>query len=403
MRSASLRGLVGLVSCGLLGVGCSGEGDSSGADPYEGGILASAQRTPDGEPTPNSAASSALALGWVAEARPVTTTDEQTHLVLELLAQNVSASAQRIVALDVFGVGQRRPLLRLTGEELAQAILPIEPPADAEATPADLAAGTNSFVYVDVALGRTERLPAQLRAVLRLASGEVSVAPAVAVVRERPVVLSPPLRGEGLVDVGGCCRGEHGRAVLQNEAGFFDAQRYAIDFVRAQGTESFAGDPSDNESYFIFGDDVLAAAEGRIVAVRNTIPENDPTQPLPEFDVDGLPGNYVVQDLGGGRFALYAHLQTGSVRVMPGELVSRGQVLGLVGNTGNSMEPHLHFHVMAGPSPLASNGLPYVFDDFRLQGRVDVSGDEAVIVPTEGREQRRRRLPMDLDIVAFDD
>ncbi|MDX1983227.1 MAG: M23 family metallopeptidase [Bryobacteraceae bacterium] len=76
-----------------------------------------------------------------------------------------------------------------------------------------------------------------------------------------------------------------------------------------------------------------------------------------------LGGNYIVLDLGGGRFAFYAHLQPGSLRVKPGDKVKRGQVLGLACNSGNSTEPHLHFHVSNGPDPLASEGLPFVFED----------------------------------------
>jgi murein DD-endopeptidase MepM/ murein hydrolase activator NlpD len=131
------------------------------------------------------------------------------------------------------------------------------------------------------------------------------------------------------------------------------------------------------------------------------VPENDPTEPLPEFNLDSATGNFVVQDLGDGHFALYAHLQLGSVRVRPGERIRRGQVLGLVGNTGNSSEPHLHFHVMDSPEPLLSDGLPYVFDDFRLQGQVDLSGAEPSILPTPGAELRQNRLPLAFDVLAF--
>lgn len=59
----------------------------------------------------------------------------------------------------------------------------------------------------------------------------------------------------------------------------------------------------------------------------------------------------------------------GSIKVNPGDTVKRGQVLGLVGNTGNSVAPHLHFHVMDTPSSLASNGLPYEIDQFQVTGR----------------------------------
>ena len=67
----------------------------------------------------------------------------------------------------------------------------------------------------------------------------------------------------------------------------------------------------------------------------------------------------VILDLGGERYAMYAHMQPGSIRVHKGERVKVGQMIGLVGNSGNSVAPHLHFQVKDRPSSLASNGLPY--------------------------------------------
>ena len=139
------------------------------------------------------------------------------------------------------------------------------------------------------------------------------------------------------------------------------------------GLATFSGDPKRNESYFLFGAEVVAAAPGRIVATRDDVPENTPPGTRPGIGPNDLAGNFVNQDLGGGRFALYGHMQPGSLRVKPGDQVVAGQVLGLVGNTGNSSEPHLHFQVMdsrGGPSNLGAEGLPYVFDAFRLEGRV---------------------------------
>jgi hypothetical protein len=402
MRRLCDHCLVGLLCCGVLAVvGCGGADEpvAEGRDaPPSEGMLASAL-TRAGEPTGSSATapqSGAWALSWIAETRPVTTTDERTHLVLELIAQNVSDAPQRINALEVFEPGRPRPLARLEGDALAESMAGPDP------LTGTIEPGAGALVFLDLTLRLHERLPRELHAVLHTDAGELSTSPAAAVVRERPVRIAPPLRGADLVDLNGCCRGEHGRSLLGNDQGVFVAQRYAIDFLRAPGTRSFEGDPSDNASYFIYGDDVLAVAPGRIVAVLDGVPDNDPTQPLPEFDPESATGNYVVEELGDGRFALYAHLQPGSVRVQPGQRVRRGQVLGLVGNTGNSDEPHLHFHVMDSPSPLFSNGLPYVFDGFRLQGHLDVSGPEPLVVPTRGSEQRQNRLPLDLDIVAFD-
>lgn len=62
------------------------------------------------------------------------------------------------------------------------------------------------------------------------------------------------------------------------------------------------------------------------------------------------------------------HLQLKSVRVKAGDTVRRGQVLGLVGNSGHTDAPHLHFHVSDGKDPLASEGVPFVFDTFTRDG-----------------------------------
>ena len=75
--------------------------------------------------------------------------------------------------------------------------------------------------------------------------------------------------------------------------------------------------------------------------------------------------------------------------------------MGLVGNTGNSTEPHLHFQVMDSPSPLLSNGVPYVFDRFELEGHVELGDAGPVLIPTPGPDRRENRLPLDLDVIAF--
>ncbi len=129
------------------------------------------------------------------------------------------------------------------------------------------------------------------------------------------------------------------------------AQRFAIDYVMVgDDNKTFTGDQLKNESYHAEGVDALAVANGVVVEVKDSIPENIPgvnSRAVP-ITLETVGGNHVVIDIGGGHYAFYAHVKPGSLRVKLGDKVKRGQVIALVGNTGNSTEPHLHFHISDG-------------------------------------------------------
>jgi murein DD-endopeptidase MepM/ murein hydrolase activator NlpD len=81
-----------------------------------------------------------------------------------------------------------------------------------------------------------------------------------------------------------------------------------------------------------------------------------------------IAGNYVVVRIAPHQFATYAHLQRGSIRVQLRQHLGRGDVLGLLGNSGHSTGPHLHLQVTDGPSVLGSEGVPYVFTSYSFLG-----------------------------------
>jgi hypothetical protein len=347
------------------------------------------------------AAPGPLTIVSVAAARPVTTTDEQQHLLYELVLQNTSAASVELTRVDVVDPDGHGQIARYRDDALTGILLVLP---DADQGPRTIAPGGAAIAYVDLAFPQGRRLPCQLAHRIAIRTGGNAtgvVGPTVAVVNDRARSLGPPLHGDRLLDLAGCCDGVHRRALAGIDGGLFLAQRFAIDFVRIDDRATFAGDPTKNDSYFLFGAEVIAAGSGHIVAASDGMAENVPTQPLPPFDVRTAPGNHIVEALDDGRFVLYAHLQNGSVRVHAGDRVRRGQVLGLVGNTGNSHQPHLHFHVMDRASPLASDGLPYAFDRFRWEGTVDDTTDPPTITPVPAPQQRRDRLPRDLDVVAF--
>lgn len=119
-------------------------------------------------------------------------------------------------------------------------------------------------------------------------------------------------------------------------------QRYAYDLVIQRDGYSYKGDPAKNESYYAFGQPVVAPRDGTVVRVKNHIADNHPVGVMNEKE---MAGNYVVIDHGNGEYSMLAHLKKGSVAVKKGDIVKQGQQLGECGNSGNSSEPHIHFQI----------------------------------------------------------
>lgn len=151
-------------------------------------------------------------------------------------------------------------------------------------------------------------------------------------------------------------------------------QRFAFDFVVTdeQG-KSYQNHGHRLEDYYAYGAPVLAPADGVVVKVRDG--RRDYARPG-SFDpfVWNLLGNYVVIRHAGGEYSLLAHLRRGSIRVRRGEFVRQGQMVGEVGNSGNSSEPHLHFQVQDSPHFLLAASLPVRIGGYRLLEPVHESG-----------------------------
>jgi murein DD-endopeptidase len=216
------------------------------------------------------------------------------------------------------------------------------------------------------------------------------------------LVVSPPLRGSvWLAANGPNAESGHRRAMLPLEGSFHIAQRFAIDWLKIDSLgKSYKGDQLKNSSYYAYGNDAIAVADGIITEVKDGIPENVPgmnSRAVP-ITLETVGGNHVIIDIGGGHYAFYAHLQPGSIKVKLGDRVKRGQLLGLVGNSGNSTEPHLHFHISDASSPLGSEGIPYAFETLYVVGRC-----KTLIADCEGGKPivRHMEMPFANEMVRF--
>ncbi|WP_422000207.1 M23 family metallopeptidase [Reyranella sp.] len=346
--------------------------------------------------------------------RPVLIADNRRHLVYEVQLANATPSAVELQKADVVD-GAGKVLLSLDRGALAQR-LSLGGRRGAET--ADLAAGQFGVLFLHVSLAEADAVPRSLalRVSMRLVQPGVDLTTTIArteVVDSPAPVLGPPFVGKGYVAADGCCDSiRHVRALLPLNGRFALAQRYAIDWEQIDDTNRLvSGDLKALTSYVIYGREVLAVADGTVVAARNDLPEQVPGALPKAMTIDQADGNFVVQDVGGGNFVLYAHMQPGSVRVTAGMTVKRGDSLGKVGNSGNTQAPHLHLHVMDGPSPLLSNGVPYVFDSFTVTAlnrigtadfdKAEATGSPLTLAPVSPPQRRQGMLPIDLSVVDF--
>jgi hypothetical protein len=188
------------------------------------------------------------------------------------------------------------------------------------------------------------------------------------------MVIAPPLRGNGWFNsnsFGSPLSPHRNFRLAVNGLHYTKPETFAIDWLQLQDGLMATGDGSRNEQYFCFGAEILSAADGTVVSVRDDMPEEMPNQPPAHLRGPGdYAGNHVVVEIAPGVFATYAHLQLGSVAVRAGDRVTTGQMLGRLGNTGSTSNPHLHFQLSDGPDLITSNSLPYVFDRYTLAGMV---------------------------------
>jgi hypothetical protein len=327
------------------------------------------------------------------------------HLVYELHLNNMDRWNYQLTRVEaISGDAAKRLLVGYTGAELEAGMArPGQPGATEKAK---ISPGAMAVVYVWATVDAAEAVPATIRQRLSVKVGtypeEMTIETAPVPVGRGAIAISSPLRGDHwLAGNGPSNSSGHRRALIPIDGHAAIAQRFAIDWVRLRDDgKTSHDDEKDNKNYFAYGSDALAVADGVVTEVKDGIPENIPgenSRAVP-ITLETVGGNHVILDIGGGHFAFYAHLQPRSLRVKLGDKVRRGQVMGLVGNSGNSTEPHLHFHIENGSSPLGAEGLPYSLASFEVVGH----GWGWKPADTKGpAETHRNEIPMENEVVNF--
>jgi hypothetical protein len=345
---------------------------------------------------------------------PFMGSDGRIHLVYELWMTNSSSSDISIQKVEVLADGNL--LQTLDAATVAGRLQPIGQRQSVKT----LSKSTQALLFLNVTLPAGNKSPKQLSHRVTL---HVEAAPPghqemteesgdVTVDNQPVVVIGPPLSGERYISADSCCDAtRHTRAAMAINGRLWIAQRYAVDWEQLDaGGHIYVGPREKLASYTIFGKSVLAVADATVVSAVNDQPEQVPGEFPKNISLDQADGNNVILDLGAGRFALYAHMQPGSVRVKAGDHVKLGQVVGLVGDSGNSIVPHLHFQVMQAPRSLSCNGLPYEVGSFEVAGKTpgtaafdeaEEKGTPLAVTPFSPPQQVKNAMPLDQLIVTF--
>jgi Peptidase family M23 len=330
------------------------------------------------------------------------------QLVYELHVANLSRFDCRLMRVEVVAADPaHKSLANFEGADLASLIT--EPGKPDSSDTSSIAPGSIAIIFLWVTVDSRDAVPWAIAHRISMRIGDYPEAlmietPPLEVNRQPVAAIAPPLRGSDWVAANGPSNtSHHRRALIAINGRSFISQRFATDWVQiGSDGETHTGDPADNKNYHAYGAEIRAVAGGLITEVKDGLPQNVPganSRAIP-ITLDTVGGNHVIEQIGDTLFAFYAHIQPGSIPVKVGDRVQRGQLLGLVGNSGNSTEPHLHFDICDSSSMLACEGLPFSFASYQLEGHGEDFNPKN---PAGPPVTHQADLPLEFDIVHFPD
>lgn len=301
--------------------------------------------------------------------------DHRYNLVYELVATNMQKQASTITQIEVIDKDSGKTIQSLAGKDLVGVMMPVGMPASNK-----INAGATAIVYMNLTFDNANEAPKHLTHKVTFTGKEFDGKPTtfsynvadIAVDQKPVLVIASPLRGGKWCAFGGYCGVVgHRRTLFPIDNKLTSAQRYAIDWLRLdKDNYTIKGDKYSVNSSPAYGQPIYAVADGTIYGVVNKFQNQVPFKVAGSDRYSYPAGNSIVLKMDNGLYGMYAHLQPGSIKVKTGDKVKKGDVIAMLGNSGNSTGPHLHFHVVDDPHILASNGVPYVFDKFTLVGEI---------------------------------
>ena len=364
------------------------------------------KQTPQGKQTP-------LLMRVLDPPQPVKGSDGKYHLVYELVLTNSSPGTATVESVKTLDAKSGEVVDTLEGADVSARTVLL---GDVSGQTAQkIGSGQVALLFLDATFDDLRDVPKEVQHRVKTSfdippgfasnlfpAETTDTGGGTGVLNKKPVGISPPLRGKNWVVANGCCTASpHRGAILGLAQKLLAAERYAIDWIQAdeEGRIILPDDNSRLTDFPAYGKPILSVANGKVVKVVNKYSDVKPGVLDPDLTLKDAGGNHVIVDIGGGRYAFYAHLKPDSIEVEEGDNVRRGQRIARLGNSGNTTAPHLHFHIMDAPLALgADNNLPYVFDSYVLQGHYE---DSVTPVLLDKPEARQDELPLDQSLVTF--
>lgn len=334
------------------------------------------------------------------------------YIVYELHLTNFYPGAITLEKIEVFAAAIfPKPLFEFKGEILARNLKLVA----AEATePRTLDYGRRAVFFAWVKVDRRSPIPSSIshRLTVKIANRAEPLTMLTAptkIDRAFPIVVSPPIRGADWL-AGNAPQPDfvtaHNRLLAPLLGRVRIPQRFATDWVKfgADG-KLFRDDVARNENWYGYAEPVFAVADGIIIETTDGVAENTPPEVTTPMTAQTVAGNYILLKIGANSYAVYAHLKPGSLHFKKGQKVKRGEILGQVGNSGNSTGAHLHFQLVNAPFTVAE-GIPFVFGGYEKLGAInqplDVYEEGGVWRKNNRRAERRRNdLPLNGQVIGF--
>jgi len=348
---------------------------------------------------------------------PVKTSDGKWNLSYTLLITNFSFSDLTLFSVSVADKNTNKVLNTYDSKDLQdyyiyRTLLPTPPRSTMPGNkfPEELTSGRTAVLFFWLKLDDSISAPSQLTHTLTFKNN-----PLIKILKDnvydndsnmvfknyivttsntQPLVISPPVKGTNwLCGNGPAYNTSHQYLSIRNGK-IQIAQRFAIDFQKVDMKSNTLPNPFpdtiNNRMFYGYGEKVYAVSDGVIVDIKDDIPDNVPQADgriIPAIPItdETVAGNVITLKVKEGYYVFYAHLQPGSITVNVGDEIRAGQVLGLLGNSGNSVGAHLHFHIGNSDSLNDSEGVPFVFKKFSIKGRLHIE-----------------EIPINRDIVDFE-